>query len=150
MGTKTEGTQGGEGRGFLKRAAAAVSGQAPPNNYFSVFSTTVSEIDSDSEHLHIPVTLIGRNHQKEITAMVDSGASTIFLSKDFTKRNRVKTSWLTQAIPLYNIDGSRNKMGDITHVAELGLMVGNHWEEKIIFTVADIGSEDLIIGIDWL
>ena len=41
-------------------------------------------------------------------------------------------------------------MGDITHVAELGLMVGSHREEKIIFTVADIGSEDLIIGIDWL
>ena len=126
MGTKTEGTQGGEGRGFLKRAAAAVSGQAPPNNYFSVFYTTVSEIDSDSEHLHIPVTLIGRNHQKEITAMVDSGASTIFLSKDFTKCNRVKTSQLAKTIPLYNIDGSRNKMGDITHVAELGLVMGNH------------------------
>ena len=41
-------------------------------------------------------------------------------------------------------------MGDITHVAELGLVVGNHREDHTIFTVADIGSEDLIIGIDWL
>ena len=41
-------------------------------------------------------------------------------------------------------------MGDITHVAELGLVVGNHQEDHTIFTVADIGSEDLITGIDWL
>ena len=100
----------------MKWAAAAVLGQAPSNNYFSVFSTTISEIDSDSEHLLIPVTLIGRNRQKEVTAMVDSGASTIFLSKDFVERNRVKTIPLPKTIPLYNIDGSWNKMGDITHM----------------------------------
>ena len=127
-----------------------MSGQAPSNNYFSVFSTTISEIDSDSEHLHIPVTLIGKNRQKEITAMVDSGASTIFLSKDFVERNRVKTIPLPKTIPLYNIDGSRNKMGDITHMAQLGLKLGNHQEEMVAFTIADIGTEDVIIGIDWL
>ena len=41
-------------------------------------------------------------------------------------------------------------MGDITHVAELGLQIGEHVEKQAIFTVADIGPEDLIIGIDWL
>ena len=135
----------------MKRVAAAVSELTlSSQNQFSILATTVPEIDTNSEQLHIPVKLIGRNREKQITAMVDSGASTLFLSKEFVRKNHVRTARLAHAIPLYNIDGTHNKMGDITHVAELGLQIGEHVEERAIFTVADIGPEDLIIGIDWL
>ena len=105
-------------------------------NKFSILATTVPEIDTNSEQLHIPVKLKGRNREKEIAAMVDSGASTLFLSKEFVRKNHVRTTRLTHAIPLYNIDGTHNKMGDITHVAELGLQIGDHVEKQVIFTVA--------------
>ena len=104
----------------------------------------------DSEHFHIDVTLIGKNRSKKTTAMIDSGASTLFISKRFVQENQVQAQELAHAIPLYNIDGSPNKMGNITHIAELGMCIGNHHETAAIFTVADIGTEDVIIGIDWL
>ena len=114
----------------MKRVTAAVSDLAPCSpNKFSILATTVPEIDTNSEQLHIPVKLKGRNREKEIAAMVDSGASTLFLSKEFVRKNHVRTTWLTHAIPLYNIDGTHNKMGDITHVAELGLQIGDHVEK---------------------
>ena len=128
-----------------------MTGRAPDNlNRFNVLATQISELDMDSEHFHIEITVSGKNRSKNITAMIDSGASTLFISKQFVRTNRVQTKRLVHAIPLYNIDGSRNKMGDITHIAELGLRIGKHYEPKAIFTVADIGSEDAIIGIDWL
>ena len=104
----------------------------------------------DSEHFHIDVTLIGKNRSKKTTAMIDSGASTLFISKRFVQENQVQAQELAHAIPLYNIDGSPNKMGNITHIAELGMCIGNHHEPAAIFTVANIGTEDVIIGIDWL
>ena len=111
----------------MKRVAVAVSELTPSSqNQFSILATTVPEIDTNSEQLHIPVKLIGRNREKQITAMVDSGASTLFLSKEFVRKNHVCTTRLAHAIPLYNIDGTHNKMGDITHVAELGLQIGEH------------------------
>ena len=50
---------------------------------------------------------------------------------------------------MYNIDGTLNRDGTISEVAILGLQIGDH-VEKVIFTVTDIGSEDVIVGLDWL
>ena len=81
--------------------------------------------------------------------MVDSGATTTFLSRRFVKENRVVTRKLATPIPLYNIDGTLNRDGTITDVAILELEIGAH-REKVVFTVTDIGMEDIIIGLDWL
>ena len=50
---------------------------------------------------------------------------------------------------LYNIDGSRNKAGTITHVAKLCLQVGN-FDELVEFLITNISTEDVILGIPWL
>lgn len=81
--------------------------------------------------------------------MVDSGATTKFINKRFVKENHVVTRKLGRPIPLYNIDRSLNKNGSITEVAVLWMTIGDH-SEKMVFTVTDIGPEDVIIGLDWL
>ena len=81
--------------------------------------------------------------------MVDSGATTKFLSRRFVERNRVTTRRLAKPIPLYNIDGTENRDGTITEVAVLDMAIGDH-REKVVFVVTDIGEEDAIIGLDWL
>ena len=84
-----------------------MTGQAPDNlNRFNVLATQISELDMDSEHFHIEITVSGKNRSKNITAMIDSGASTLFISKQFVQTNRVQTKRLVHTIPLYNIDGS--------------------------------------------
>ncbi|KAG2342603.1 hypothetical protein BDR05DRAFT_837871, partial [Suillus weaverae] len=57
---------------------------------------------------------------------------------------------LLRPIPVRNIDGSPNAAGLMTHFAELGLKISDHVEEKAAFMVTDLGSDDIIIGIDWL
>ncbi|KAG2120627.1 uncharacterized protein F5147DRAFT_563537 [Suillus discolor] len=53
-------------------------------------------------------------------------------------------------IPVKNIDGLLNAAGLMTHFAELGLKIGNHVEDKTVFMVTDLSSDEVIIGIDWL
>ena len=81
--------------------------------------------------------------------MLDSGASTTFLSETFAKRHRVATTPLTTPIALYNADGSANAIGQITHEAHLIMRIGMH-QECIIAAVANTGGDDLILGVDWL
>lgn len=111
--------------------------------------TCIYEIPTKSEHFHVPITLRGKHRSKEVTAMIDSGASTLFINKRFVKEHNVTTRKLKDSIPVYNIDGTPNQAGHITHVAVLGMRIGEH-NKQAVFTVTDIGPEDVIIGIDWL
>ena len=106
----------------------AAAGVGPcTNSRFAVLgSGIIYELDRDGQHFHVPVQLIGKQHRKEVVAMVDSGATTTFLSRRFVKENRVVTRKLATPIPLYNIDGTLNRDGTITDVAILELEIGAH------------------------
>lgn len=95
------------------------------------------------------VTLCGRNHSKEVVAMVDCGTSNTFLNRHFIEIIQVRTRTLTDPIDVYNVDGSINKAGQIKEVAMLTMDIDGH-SEKVAFPVTDIGKEDVIIGLDWL
>ena len=121
-----------------------------PGFRFSILSAcTVHETGSESEHFHIPVTLCGVRRRKEVIAIVDSGASTLFIHRRFVHENKIRTRKLREPIRVYNIDGTENKAGAITEVAVVNMQVGDH-TTKEIFTVTDIGLEDVMIGIDCL
>lgn len=52
------------------------------NSRFSVLgSALIYEINHDGQHFHIPIQLIGKRHRKDIVAMIDSGATTKFISR---------------------------------------------------------------------
>ena len=56
---------------------------------------------------------------------------------------------LTQPIRLYNINGSLNEAGSITHTVQLPLKVGQD-KEKFDFFVTSLGPEKVILGFPWL
>ena len=89
-------------------------------------------------HLNLPVTIQGWNRSATTRAMLDSGASTTFLSETFAKRHRVATTPLTTPIALYNADGSVNAIGQITHEAHLIMRIRTH-QERI--TADELGHE---------
>jgi len=123
-------------------------------HYVSILSmfSEISEvyIHTKSDHFYILITLKGRNKKADIRALVDCGASTLFISKRFVKETQVQTRKLMKEIPVRNIDGMSNVAGSISCFAKLGLKIGDHGEEKAAFMVTDLGSDDIIIGIDWL
>src|SRR5882724_4336810 len=93
--------------------------------------------------------------QKGITAktqaLVDSGATGVLINNRFTKNKGFMTTPLTRPIPVTNIDGTRNKTGDITATCQILLSITGkegHHSEPITFYLADLGQEDLILGTD--
>jgi Reverse transcriptase (RNA-dependent DNA polymerase)/RNase H-like domain found in reverse transcriptase/Integrase zinc binding domain/Chromo (CHRromatin Organisation MOdifier) domain len=82
-------------------------------------------------------------------ALLDSGATGLFVDLDFVKRNRINTRQLTRPIPVNNVDGTTNESGPIREVVDLVLTYDGH-NERTVFAVTGIGKQDIIIGFPWL
>ncbi|OAX30572.1 hypothetical protein K503DRAFT_659420, partial [Rhizopogon vinicolor AM-OR11-026] len=74
--------------------------------------------------------LEGKNRKADIKALVDSGASTLFLSRRFVEEHSVSTRKLLRAIPVRNIDGTLNADGSMTHYATLKMKIAEHEEQE--------------------
>jgi hypothetical protein len=99
--------------------------------------------------LNMEVILKGKNRKATIKALLDSGASTTFLSPRFVQYHNVTTTLLSKPIPLHNADNSSNAISLITRKAELMMICGDH-EEDMVAYMADTGDDDMIIGVEWL
>lgn len=53
------------------------------------------------------------------TALIDCGATGIFIDKDFVAQQGFETQALDQAILVYNVNGTRNEGGSIREVTDL-------------------------------
>ena len=120
-----------------------------PDAAHNINYVILPETKEDPLHFHIPIHLRGRKRSKQTSAMVDSGATAMFISDQFVAKNAMLREPLSRQIVLYNIDGSKNKAGTITHKVSLYLKVGDQ-DRKWDFLITDLGSEDVILGLPWL
>ena len=81
--------------------------------------------------------------------MVDCGATGDFIDEGFVKWAKIPTWNLSQPIPVYNVDGTLNKAGSITKVADMIMTYKGHLE-WILLTVTQLGKQDTILGMTWL
>jgi len=111
-----------------------------------------------NDHFHVPVTIREDGHSKDgyraitTAALIDSGATTSFISKQIVQDMNLTTHKFNEPIPLLNIDGTTNTAGRITHYVHLELylpMIGGH-KSRTMFAVTEIDDQDLIIRINWL
>ena len=61
----------------------------------------------------------------------------------------LRTQHLPQAIPVYNVDGTRNQGGSVTEEVDLVMHYKGH-RERVTFSVCQLGPVDVIIGHHWL
>ena len=115
----------------------------------NINSCVISELTPLGSHFKIQITLKGWNRSASAAAMVDCGATALFISKRFVKTNCVRTHLLSHEIPLYNINRSQNRAGSITRTTRLRLQVGDT-EEWHQFLVTDLGPKDIVLGLPWL
>ena len=106
-------------------------------------------VDTGESHFYIPIQLKGQGHTINVEAMVDCGASTVFLSEKIVTALELDTQKFFKPIPLSNIDGTTNKAGALTDFIELEMTIGEHANSQM-FAITNIGYDDVIIGIDWL
>ncbi|GLB40103.1 putative transposition, RNA-mediated [Lyophyllum shimeji] len=84
-----------------------------------------------------------------LKALLDSGASGLFLHIRFVCEHGLTTRTLSRPIPVNNIDGTANAAGAITEVVDLVLWYNGHLE-RVVFAVTDLGEQDMILGYTWL
>lgn len=87
--------------------------------------------------------------RRKIKALLDCGATGLFLDTDYVRDNGIATRLLSQPIPVYNVDGTPNEAGAIREVVTVVLQYGEH-KERATFAVTKLGSQDMILGYTWL
>ena len=81
--------------------------------------------------------------------LLDSGANTIFIDKTWAESHKVPLIPLQNPIPVFNVDGTCNSAGSITHSAELVVEFQGH-REKVTAEVTNLGKNPFILGFSWL
>ena len=90
-----------------------------------------------------------RNSKTEERALIDSGATENFLDYQTIKRLDLGTKLLETPWPIINADGSPNGKGSLMRCTEL-MVTQNRKEALQWFFVADLGSNQMILGFPWL
>ncbi|KAJ3526699.1 hypothetical protein NMY22_g10062 [Coprinellus aureogranulatus] len=91
------------------------------------------------------------DHEIDQDALLDSGAENCYAHSQFIADKGLLPSVLPHPIGVYNVDGSLNTDGCITHFIDLTVSVKNHDHvERLRFYITNLGSVDLILGLSWL
>ena len=87
--------------------------------------------------------------QMDEDALLDCGATGLFMDTKWTKGNFISMTELEYLILVYNMDGSCNSVGSITHEAIL-IMIHKGHRKKVTFEICEFGKVNLIISYTWL
>ena len=90
-----------------------------------------------------------RNDFTKLDTLLDLGTNTIFSNKPWAEKHKVLLTSLWNSISVYNVDGTWNSTGSITHAVELIVKFQGH-REKIMAEVKDLGKNSFILGFSWL
>src|ERR1700743_994061 len=99
--------------------------------------------------MHVPVLIRMSCFMADKTALVDSGATNNFIHPTFAKKMGIGFKELDRHMKIWNIDGTHNKGGQITHCADLEVQTRGE-VKQMRFLITDVGGEDLILGYPWL
>jgi hypothetical protein len=103
--------------------------------------------------MYIPVSLTSNwNKGKktvEIKALVDCGAGDAFINKEFVHCHQLPSLPLEKPMGVFNVDGTPNKEGKITHFTRLKTWI-NRRIKRTAFLIVGLGKEDVILRFPWL
>ena len=71
------------------------------------------------------------------------------MDRDYMERNQLSTRKLQCAIPVFNVDGTRNEAGSIMEIVDTIFWYNGHME-CMSFVVTNLGKQDIILRFTWL
>ena len=113
----------------------------------SIYSVTLAEISNKTMHLPIQISRDGKI--VETKALIDSGAGGTFMDQNFARKHQLPLEKLEEPLVVFNMDGTQNKRGTITHYMELNIIFGSR-TRKTCFLISGLGKQHLIFGFPWL
>jgi len=99
--------------------------------------------------LNIRVEKIDTHEGVVIKALLDSGATGMFMDKQIAARHEFKLQKLERLLVVRNVDGTNNSGGAITHQVECNVFYKGHMK-RIRMDVCDLGKTKVILGMPWL
>ena len=89
------------------------------------------------------------SEQSKETVLIDSGATENFLDKDTWQKMGIGSHETVKPITVYNVDGTENSQGKITHYCWLRIWYdGKQKLQRFYF--AALGKESIILGYPFL
>ena len=91
---------------------------------------------------------IGKNVDIELStnALIDSGAQGKLMDKNFARENGIAVTPLKKPIVVYNVDGTENKEGTITHCTWIKLHIRNKHLDTWLF-ITGLEKEKIILEL---
>ena len=83
------------------------------------------------------------------SALVDCGATGLFVDTEYVRSNNISTCRLTTPIPVYNVNGTANEAGANTEIMDIVLRHKGH-AERTQLAVTSLGKQTMILGFTWL
>jgi len=84
-----------------------------------------------------------------VKALLDSGATGLFMSKKLAEKQGFKLKRLTKPIKVRNVDRSDNKGGLIIHEVEVNMYYKGH-VKRVRMNVCELGKTEVILEMPWL
>jgi len=99
--------------------------------------------------LNIRVEKIDTHEGVIIKALLDSGATGMFMDRQTAARHGFKLQKLERPLMVKNVDGMVNSGGAITHQVKCNVFYKGH-VERMRMDVCDLGKMEVILGMPWL
>jgi len=112
---------------------------------------SISALDTQGTSLLLPVEIgtMDMSELHSIEALLDYGATRSLIDRDFVCSKGMNTWTLSHNIPVFNVNGSPNKAGQISKVVDIVLCYKTH-SERMLLAVFRLGKQCLILGYNWL
>ena len=111
--------------------------------------TIITNTQRRRHALLIPGYMQVRDKIVEINGLIDTGADAVVVSQKLVDEYQLPVVRLPKPLTFRNADGSVNKSGTITHRVEGTFNIkGNKLPTN--WYVADIGKDDIILGMPWI
>jgi len=112
-------------------------------------STNTLDTRGTSIILPIEIGTTDTSEVHSVKAFLDSRATGNFIDKDFVRTKGISTQNVFCPIPVFNMDGSPNKAGQISEVVDVVLHYKTY-SERMLLTVSNLGKQSMILGYTWL
>lgn len=109
----------------------------------------IASTSENSLNIDVEIEIAETSIKRRTNAIVDSGATGLFMDSEYVCQNAISTRQLSSTIPVFNVDGSPNEAGEIREVADVILRYDGH-AECAQFAVTQLGKQNMILGYTWL
>jgi len=112
---------------------------------------SVNTLDARGTSIILPIEVSTTDTSEvySVKALLDSRATGNFIDRDFVQKKGINTRSISRSIPVYNMDGSPNEVGQISEVVNMVLRYKTH-SKRTLLAVSSLGRQSMILSYTWL